>query len=103
MHGGGAAGTAAAQHAGRLKWALALTATYMVAKVIGGLVTGSLALANAARRLCEADFYIGEFLAHNGKTPDGRQILQTVMANCRPADVVFSAASAELSEMTRTK
>ena len=30
----------------------------------------------AARRLCEADFYIGEFLTHNGKTPDGRQILQ---------------------------
>ncbi|MBR1090837.1 tetratricopeptide repeat protein [Bradyrhizobium manausense] len=58
---------------------------------------------NAARRLCEADFYIGEFLAHNGKTPDGRQILQTVMAKCRPADVMFSAASAELSEMTPTK
>jgi lipoprotein NlpI len=57
----------------------------------------------AARRLCEADFFIGEFLTHNGNTPDGRQILQTVMAKCSPADVVFSAASAELSEMTRTK
>ena len=57
----------------------------------------------AARRLCEADFYIGEFLTHNGNTPDGRQILQTVMAKCRPADAVFSAASAELSEMTRSK
>lgn len=57
----------------------------------------------AARRLCEADFYIGEFLRHNGKTPDSRKILQSVMSKCRPADVVFSAASAELSEMTRTK
>ncbi len=57
----------------------------------------------AARRLCEADFYIGEFLTHNGKTPDGRQILQTVMAKCRSADVVFSAANAELSELTQRK
>lgn len=54
MHGGGAAGTAASQHAGRLKWALALTATYMVAEVIGGLVTGSLALlADAAHMMTD--------------------------------------------------
>lgn len=54
MHGGGTAGTAAAQHAGRLKWALALTATYMVAEVIGGLVTGSLALlADAAHMMTD--------------------------------------------------
>ena len=57
----------------------------------------------AAGRLCEAVFYIGEFLTHNGNTPDGRQILQSVTAKCRPADVVFGAASAELSEMIRTK
>ena len=44
MHGGGVSGTAAAQHARKLAWALGLTATYMVAEVIGGLVTGSLAL-----------------------------------------------------------
>ena len=54
MHGGGAAGTAAAQHAGRLRWALGLTATYMVAEVIGGLVTGSLALlADAAHMMTD--------------------------------------------------
>ncbi|MBI3700545.1 MAG: cation transporter [Afipia sp.] len=54
MHGEGSAGTAAAQHAGRLGWALALTATYMVAEVIGGLVTGSLALlADAAHMLTD--------------------------------------------------
>ncbi len=54
MHGGGAAGTAAAQHAGRLAWALGLTATYMVAEVVGGLVTGSLALlADAAHMMTD--------------------------------------------------
>lgn len=54
MHGGGAAGTAAAQHAGRLTWALGLTATFMVAEVIGGLVTGSLALlADAAHMMTD--------------------------------------------------
>lgn len=54
MHDGGAAGTAAAQHAGRLAWALGLTATYMVAEVIGGLITGSLALlADAAHMLTD--------------------------------------------------
>lgn len=54
MHGGGAAGTAAAKHAGRLKLALGLTATYMVAEVIGGLVTGSLALlADAAHMMTD--------------------------------------------------
>lgn len=54
MHGGGSTGTAAAQHAGRLKWALGLTATYMIAEVIGGLVTGSLALlADAAHMMTD--------------------------------------------------
>lgn len=54
MHGGGGAGTATAQHAGKLAWALALTATYMVAEVAGGLITGSLALlADAAHMLTD--------------------------------------------------
>lgn len=54
MHGGRTEGTAAAQNAGRLAWALGLTATYMVAEVIGGLVTGSLALlADAAHMLTD--------------------------------------------------
>lgn len=52
------------------------------------------------KRLCEADFYIGEFFIHDGKTSDGREILQKVTAKCRSANVVFSAAGAELS---RTK
>ena len=54
MHGGGTTGTAAAQHAGKLGWALGLTATYMVAEVVGGLITGSLALlADAAHMLTD--------------------------------------------------
>lgn len=44
MHGEGTYGTSAAKHSKRLKWALGLTATYMVAEVVGGLITGSLAL-----------------------------------------------------------
>ncbi|ACI93545.1 zinc transporter ZitB [Afipia carboxidovorans OM5] len=54
MHGGGSVGTAAARHANRLGWALGLTATYMFAEIIGGLVTGSLALlADAAHMLTD--------------------------------------------------
>ena len=44
MHGGVSTGTAAAKHANRLRWALALTGTYMIAEVVGAFVTGSLAL-----------------------------------------------------------
>jgi len=46
-HGHGAAqsgGSAAGRHKGSLKWALALTGTFLVVEVIGGLWTGSLAL-----------------------------------------------------------
>lgn len=54
MHGGGSVGTAGARHANKLAWALAMTATYMIAEVIGGLVTGSLALlADAAHMLTD--------------------------------------------------
>lgn len=66
------------------------------------LAQGGVAL-QAAQRLCEADFFIGEFLRHNGKTPDSRNMLQSVRAKCRPTNIVFSAASAELDEMSRTK
>lgn len=47
--------TAAGRHKGRLTWALALTSTFMVVEVIGGLWTGSLALlADAAHMLTDA-------------------------------------------------
>jgi cobalt-zinc-cadmium efflux system protein len=48
-------GTAAGQHKGRLKGALALTAGFMVVEAVGGLLTGSLALvADAAHMLTDA-------------------------------------------------
>ena len=48
-------GTAAGQHKGRLKAALALTAGFMVVEAVGGLLTGSLALvADAAHMLTDA-------------------------------------------------
>ena len=54
MHGGGEYGSAAAKHTGRLSWALVLTATYMFTEIVGGLVTGSLALlADAAHMLTD--------------------------------------------------
>lgn len=54
MHGGGSIGTAGAKYKRRLAAALALTATYMVAEVAGGLITGSLALlADAAHMLTD--------------------------------------------------
>lgn len=47
-------GTAAARHSGGLKWALAMTSTFMVVEVVGGLWTGSLALlADAAHMLTD--------------------------------------------------
>ena len=44
-HGGSIpSGSAAGRNKSRLAWALALTLTYMAAEVVGGLLTGSLAL-----------------------------------------------------------
>ncbi|GAB2903992.1 cation diffusion facilitator family transporter [Streptomyces mayteni] len=45
-HGGptGAAGTAGAAYVGRLRWALVLALTLLVAQIVGAAVTGSLAL-----------------------------------------------------------
>ncbi|AWN35165.1 cation diffusion facilitator family transporter [Methylobacterium radiodurans] len=55
-HGGGIpSGSAAARNKGRLAWALGLTLTYMLAEVVGGLLTGSLALlADAAHMVTDA-------------------------------------------------
>ena len=55
-HGGGIpSGSAAARNKGRLAWALGLTLTYMFAEVVGGLLTGSLALlADAAHMVTDA-------------------------------------------------
>jgi cobalt-zinc-cadmium efflux system protein len=61
MHSGhghfvpGASQSASSRHERTMKWALALTVTYMVAEVVGGLLTGSLALlADAAHMLTDA-------------------------------------------------
>jgi len=50
----GATGTVAGRHSSGLKWALAMTSTFMVVEVVGGLWTGSLALlADAAHMLTD--------------------------------------------------
>lgn len=54
-HGAGAGGSAAGRHRIRLVWALALTATFMIAEIVGGILTGSLALlADAAHMATDA-------------------------------------------------
>lgn len=53
-HKGPTTGSAGARHRKSLIWALALTSTYLVAEVIGAVVTGSLALlADAAHMLTD--------------------------------------------------
>lgn len=48
-------GSAAGQHRSKLGWALGLTLAYMAAELVGGLITGSLALlADAAHMLTDA-------------------------------------------------
>lgn len=48
-------GSAASRHRSRLAWAFGLTVAYMAAEVVGGLITGSLALlADAAHMLTDA-------------------------------------------------
>ncbi len=54
-HGGAGSGSVSGRHAYRLAWALGLTLTYMAAEVVGGILTGSLALlADAAHMLTDA-------------------------------------------------
>jgi cobalt-zinc-cadmium efflux system protein len=54
-HGKGAVGSASGRHRKPLAYALGLTLAYMVAEVVGGLITGSLALlADAAHMLTDA-------------------------------------------------
>ena len=68
-------GTAAGQHKGRLKAALALTAGFMVVEAVGGLLTGSLALvADAAHMLTDAGGLAMALIAiHFAERPPTRQ------------------------------
>lgn len=53
------------------------------------------------KRTCEADFFVGEFAGHNGRTTDARTLLEGVKSRCRPHDVVYGAAVAELALLDR--
>lgn len=58
------AGSAASRHRSRLVWTLCLTLSYMAAEVIGGIITGSLALlADAAHMLTDAGGLVLALLA----------------------------------------
>jgi cobalt-zinc-cadmium efflux system protein len=57
-------GTAAGRHLGRLAWTLALTASFVVVEVVGGLWTGSLALlADAGHMLADVGGLVLSLLA----------------------------------------
>lgn len=62
-HGGPSEGSAAAGHRGRLSMVLILTTVYMLAEVIGGLWTGSLALMADAGHMLTDVFGLGMALA----------------------------------------
>ncbi|WP_197433600.1 tetratricopeptide repeat protein [Bradyrhizobium sp. CCH5-F6] len=64
---------------------------------------GGSAGAEGERRLCEADFFVGEFLSHGRQKDDGRRMLRTVVDRCRPVDIIFAAAQAELREEKTSK
>ena len=53
------------------------------------------------KRICEAEFYLGEFAVHKGQPTVARTLLEAVLAGCRPYDVVYSAAVAELKLVPR--
>lgn len=59
--------------------------------------------AEGERRLCEADFFVGEFLSHGQQKADGRRLLRTVVDRCRPVDIIFAAAQAELRDNKEAK
>lgn len=59
--------------------------------------------AEGERRLCEADFFVGEFLSHGQQKADGRRMLRTVVDRCRPVDIIFAAAQAELRDDKEAK
>ena len=59
-HGGGqGGGTSASRHKGSLRWALALTGTFLVVEVVGGLWTGSLALLADAAHMATDNVLLG--------------------------------------------
>ena len=68
----GSTGSAAAQHKRPLAIAFGLTAAFMVAEVVGGLVTGSLALLSDAAHMATDVLGLGLALAAiRGRPPDG--------------------------------
>lgn len=49
---------------------------------------------------CEAEFFVGEFQAHKGDRNEARKILERVVSTCRPHDLIYGAAVAELRLIT---
>ncbi len=48
-------------------------------------------------RLCDVDFYLGEYAAHHRPRPEARKLLLTAATECRPHELGYVAAKLELS------
>lgn len=54
-----------------------------------------------SKRDCEARFFLADFAAHNGQTEQARDAFQEIATRCGPAEVVYSAALAEVRLLPR--
>ena len=48
-------------------------------------------------RLCDVDFYLGEYAAHHWPRPEARKLLLTAASECKPHQLGYVAAKLELS------
>lgn len=48
-------------------------------------------------RLCDVDFYLGEYAAHHRPRPEARKLLLTAANECKPHELGYAAAKIELS------
>jgi lipoprotein NlpI len=54
-----------------------------------------------AKRSCEAEFFLAESIVHTAEKSQAKKWLQTVSETCKPYDVVYGAALAELKHLLR--
>jgi lipoprotein NlpI len=49
------------------------------------------------QRLCEVDFFVGEYAAYHRPSHEARELLQAALSECQPHEPSYVAAKAELS------
>ena len=61
----------------------------------------SCARSGVIERMCEIDFYLGEFETHRQSKDKARKLLMDEMSKCPPHDVNYFAAKAGIDLMDR--